>query len=168
MRKQMLLAVMLVFVAAIAWSAETSQPKTDKVKAAVLKAIDDYWKAYESKDLDKAMAMTAPGFFGYGTGKDEKAVGIEQLKQSMARDFTQAKSISVQRTLAGFGRSGAIAWTAHEVIFKVQTDKGDVRMEGRLSMVLQKKGGKWLVEHTHFSAPLAEQQEGQSYPAAAK
>jgi len=168
MRKQILLAVMLAFVTAIAWSAETSQLKTDKVKAAVLKAIDDYWRAYESKDLNKVMAMTAPGFFGYGTGKDEKAVGIEQLKQSLARDFTQAKSISVQRTLAGFGRSGAIAWTAHEVIFKVQTDKGDVRMEGRLSMVLQKKGGKWLVEHTHFSAPLAEQQEGQSYPAATK
>ena len=163
-----MLAAMLVFVAATACNAGTAQTKADKVKTAVLAALDNYWKAYELKDLNTVMAMTSPDVFGYGSGKDEKAVGIEALKKSMARDFAQAKSISVQRTLEGFGSSGSVAWTAHEVVFKVQTDKGEVRMEGRLSMVLQKKEGKWLVELTHFSVPLPEQPEGQSYPASPK
>ena len=168
MRKILLLIAIFALTAVIALSAGMPLTKADKIKAAVTAALDNYWKAYESKDLEKVMSLTAPDFFGYGTGRDEKAVGIDQLKKQMERDFAQAGSIALQRTIAGFGFSGNVAWTAHDVVFVSQTGKGEVRMEGRMSSVLRKEGGKWLVGHIHFSMPLAGQQEGQSYPAPAQ
>jgi len=36
-------------------------------------------------------------------------------------------------------------------------------MPARVSIVLENRGGKWLIVHSHFSTPAAGQQEGYSF-----
>ncbi|MCX5795249.1 MAG: nuclear transport factor 2 family protein [Elusimicrobia bacterium] len=137
-------------------------------KAPALAAIDAYWQAYAAKDAAKLLTMTAPDYFGYGTGKDEQVSSREQFQKSLARDFAQAKSISVKLTLLGFGHSGRVAWAAHGLEYIAQTETGEVKMEGRLTSVLVQKNGKWLLQHSHFSTPQSGQEEGRSFPAPKK
>ena len=165
--KRMLLTAALLLCGSACFAeakAPAKMDKTDRVKASVMAAVDDYWKAYESKDLGKVLALTAPDYFGYGTGKDEKVVGIDQFKKALTRDFEQAKSLAVKRTLVGIGCSGSVAWVAYDAEFTAQTDQGEVKMAARITSVLLKKGGKWIVQHSHFSVPLPTQAEGRSYP----
>ena len=56
------------------------------------------------------------------------------------------------------------AWAATDATFKAQVGEEELTLEGRLTLVLENRGGKWLIVQGHFSLPAAAQAEGESFP----
>jgi len=132
-----------------------------EVEAAIQKMTD----AYKTRRLNDLMGCFAPDsdVVVYGTGVDEKRVGPEQIQSQVERDWSQADSIEMSFTSKSISAAGNVAWAAMDGAFNLRADGQDAAIPARVSFVLEKRDGKWLIVHSHFSTPAAGQEEGSSF-----
>jgi ketosteroid isomerase-like protein len=119
--------------------------------------IDRYSSAWSSLNPDNAAPL-------YAKNADLVFYDIAPLKYTGWAEYDQG----VRKVLGGFeslkltpnndlkvARRGNIAWTT--VTFHLSAkQKGGAQMEMdcRHTAIWEKRGGKWLIVHEHFSAPL--------------
>jgi len=131
----------------------------------IIAALGRYKTAYSKKDENMLLAATDAGFFGFGSGPDEKVGNTEELKKQLHRDFAQCEDLDIDfGPMEVAGDDGNVAWCAAECIISATVGGERQRLQGRMTVVLRKTGGKWLFAHTHFSVPDRRQSEGRSFP----
>jgi ketosteroid isomerase-like protein len=118
------------------------------------------------QDMDGLMACFAPDSESvmFGTGADEKRIGLAEIRFQAQRDWDQADAISMAFDWMSVSAAGPVAWVATDGAFKIRAGDQAFAMPARGTFVLEKRAGQWLVVHSHFSAPAAGQEEGESYP----
>jgi ketosteroid isomerase-like protein len=84
------------------------------------------------------------------TGWAEYNAGIRQVFASFASaKFTPQQDLKVMRR-------GTVAWTTVTWHLAGKKKTGEaVELDGRHSAIWENRGGKWLIVHEHFSAPLS-------------
>ena len=138
--------------------------KDADIKAEIRAALASYQTGYSRKNIKMLLDATDPGFFGFGSGPDEKVSSAEALKLQLERDFAQSGELSMDfgpMTIAG---DGNVAWCAGDCIISAEVGGQRISLDGRMTAVLRRAGDKWLFAHTHFSIPDRGQQAGQSFP----
>lgn len=100
----------------------------------------------------------------YGTGKDEKRIGREAIRQQCLRDWAQSDSASIEFTWMNSEGTDGLAWTASDVLIQASIQGQPAKFEGRLTTLWENENGSWQLVQWHFSLPAAEQEQGQSYP----
>lgn len=98
----------------------------------------------------------------YGTGADEKRIGLEQIRAQVERDWAQTESISMTFSWISISAAGPIAWAAIDGTFDFRADGQEGRLPARVSFVLERRDDHWSIVHAHFSTPSQVQDEGQS------
>lgn len=86
-----------------------------KTEAAVMDAFNTLWKAYETREGDRLSSMFVPDpdVLLYGTGADEKRIGLAEIKAQFERDWSQSEAASLRfdwhsvSTAGGGGISGS-------------------------------------------------------------
>lgn len=138
--------------------AKTSQEIEDVLKR--------YAQGYAKKDVGTLMEIMAPDedLIFIGTGKDEWVQGSTELKKGFERDLSQAESIKVDFGDLPISAAGNVAWTSTMMTMHAEINGEILVLEGRLSVVFEKRENKWLIVQLHFSIPATEQEEGQSFP----
>jgi hypothetical protein len=135
-------------------------------EATVIGTLNDFMRDWESRDKDAILSHFAPGttLSLYGTGADERRVGLDEIKFQLERDFAQSESLRCVLDWNLVGISEPVAWVASDVTihFKM-TGQDEMAFPARLSTVLQNYDGRWLFEHFHLSVAAANQEEGQSF-----
>ena len=106
-----------------------------------------------------------PDVVMYGTGADEKRVGLAQIQAQAERDWSQAEAAAVTYESIAVSAAGAVAWAAADAAFRLKAAGQEMTLPARITFVLEKREAQWLVVHAHFSVPAAGQAEGESYPA---
>jgi ketosteroid isomerase-like protein len=139
-----------------------------KTKADILKTIREMGKAYGRLDAEGVLAFYAPDpdLVVIGSGADEVYVGPKQAKRGLRRDLSQAFRVKVRLSKVRLSAAGKVAWLAANCRFTAHVAGCDVVMDGRLTAVLEKRKGRWLIVQYHFSMPYAGQAAGQSFPGA--
>ncbi|MFN2203177.1 MAG: nuclear transport factor 2 family protein [Caldilineaceae bacterium] len=135
-------------------------------EATVIGALSALLEAWESRDIDAMMAYFAPSptLMLYGTGADEKRVGLDEVRMQAERDISQSESLSVSLDWNMVGIGGNVAWTASDVTIHFKAPgQPAVEFPARLTTVLQEYDGRWLFEQFHLSVAAANQDEGQSF-----
>lgn len=134
--------------------------------AAVLGTVRAFMAAYEDKDVDGVMAHIAPDqdVVLIGTGADEKRIGPEQARQQVLRDHAQTDKIAMRLSDPMVSARGEVAWLTGDVTFDGVAGGEAFAIPGRLTAVFEKRDGNWLMVNSHFSAPMADQAEGDSFP----
>jgi uncharacterized protein (TIGR02246 family) len=99
----------------------------------------------------------------YGTGADEKRIGLEQIRAQVERDWSQSETAAMAFTWTSVSAAGMVAWVAVDGAFKFRVGGQDIALAARISFVLEKRAAKWLIVHAHFSTPASGQEEGQSF-----
>jgi len=134
---------------------------TTEVQATIKKFTD----AYQARNLQAVLDCFVPDadLVLYGTGADEKRVGPEQLRAQVERDWAQSDSIALSFGWTSISAAGPVAWLAMDGSFTVRAGGNDMTVPARASFVLENRGGKWLIAHSHFSTPAAGQAEGHSF-----
>lgn len=127
--------------------------------------LDEMIQAYDTRDMNKVMNcfFPDPDMVMYGTGKDEKRVGIHQVKTQVNRDWEQSESTRLSYEWISVSASGNVAWIAADVKFEVKASGQNFLLEGRLTSVLERRNGKWGIVQAHFSLPNTGQEEGESF-----
>jgi uncharacterized protein (TIGR02246 family) len=130
--------------------------KADSVTEKAVKAIlDKFAESYARRDLKSAMSLIAPDadVIIYGTGADEKRVGQEAIKAQFERDWAQIEDPGLEYNRISISAAGNVAWVAIDAVLKAKVDGQNLRFQSRITMVLEKRGDRWLIMQGHFSFP---------------
>ncbi len=122
-------------------------------------------KAYENHDLNKIVDSYTPNAVVIGTGKNEIFQGRKQIAEAFKREFAQHTNatIGIKRISIALKNNLAIASYLLKANVQLPNSKS-FQSELRLSLVLLKDHQNWRIVQSHLSAPLADQQAGQSFP----
>lgn len=136
-----------------------------QTSAGVRAALDDWADSYVRRDISRLLAAIAPDddVVMYGTGPDEKRIGLNAIRAQAERDWAQtdAAAFSMQEPI--IGSCGPVAWAAADMAFEVEVGGERMAFPGRFTGVFEQRAGRWLVVQAHFSLPAA-QGEGESVP----
>jgi len=137
-----------------------------KTESEVLSSLNKHFKAYENRDLDAVLSLYAKddGVIAYGSGADEKRVGLKEIKKQIERDFEQSESVSVKIEWSSVSATGSVAWVADDVSMAVKHEGREMRLPARFTGVLEKRDKRWYWMQSHFSLPAAGQAEGKYFP----
>jgi ketosteroid isomerase-like protein len=135
-------------------------------EAAVKSVLDGLAENYKTRNLEGLLAGFAPDpdVVMYGTGADEKRVGLAQVKAQAERDWSQSDSISIKYKWMSVSASGPAAWVAADAAFVLKSAGESFSLPARTTFVLEKRGNNWLIVHAHFSFPASGQEAGESFP----
>jgi uncharacterized protein (TIGR02246 family) len=139
-----------------AFSADTGQV------AAVRAVLDTVVKAWETGDAALfASAMAHDGdMVAFGTDAAERFVGWDVLKASADKQFATytGTKVAVKHRDIKVGAGGNAAWAAEVLDLSTRSGSEPVTVPGmRVTTVLEKRGGRWLIVHFHYSVPVAGQ-----------
>lgn len=127
--------------------------------------IKRFTDAYAERDLEVFLGCFAPDadVVLYGTGADEKCVGMEAVRVQVERDWSQSECAAMLFTWISVSSAGSVAWAAVDGTFAFRVDGEDITLPARGSLVLERRDGQWLILHAHFSTPVSSQEEGRSF-----
>ena len=135
-------------------------------EAAVIGALNEMMIDFEERNLDAAMSHFAPSatLSMFGTGADEKRVGLDDIRAQLERDWSQSASLTFNLDWNLVGISGRVAWIASDITIQFAVPgQPEMAFPARMTNVLQDYDGRWLIEHSHLSVAAASQQEGESF-----
>lgn len=137
-----------------------------QTESAVMATLNQLAEGYATRELERVMSVFAPDpvVLVYGTGADEKRVGLDEIRMQVQRDWSQAESTSLTYDWTLVSAAGDVAWVAADATFHVRAGEQAMSLPARLTMVLQKRADRWLVMQGHFSFPAQGQSEGESFP----
>lgn len=126
----------------------------DQDTRAVLDVHDTFWQAYAQRDLDRRFAVCAPDVTFIGTGPHERASGIAQYRAMNAKGVEQfPHPFVIEMPRLEVRVHGDAAWVECDSVWKKTEAARCVVDEIRLTTVLKRVNGWWLVAHVHGSTP---------------
>jgi uncharacterized protein (TIGR02246 family) len=127
----------------------------------VRNVLDTMIRAQEAGNWELFASCFAPSSkaLHIGTDLDEYWVGWNAFQQFMKNAITERRGCQIHEksTHINFSQDGNVAWYTQLTDTCIET-KGDmIRIEGfRHTGVMERFNNRWLVVHTHFSAPIIE------------
>ena len=138
----------------------------EQTTSEVKKVLIHFGEAFSRRDMGRQSALLAPDpdvtFFG--TGADEERVGLSEIKDQILRDWAQSESAFIDWTQLSVSAQGNVAWVAAHVTLKARASGREMAFPGRITVVMDKRDGQWLIVQWHMSVPMAGQEEGHSFP----
>jgi ketosteroid isomerase-like protein len=116
-------------------------------------------------DLVRAAFAADPDVVMYGTGADEKRIGLKQIEAQVERDWSQSESTAIKYGWTSVSAAGSVAWVATDVAFELKSGGQQAMLPVRATFVLAKRGEDWQIVQGHFSFAAAGEAEGESFPA---
>ena len=137
-----------------------------KIHDEVTLTLKGMFEAYAKRDLNGVLAFWAPDpdVRLIGSGADEKSVGLNAFAKILRRDWEQSDAVSVELKDVAVSTAEAVAWFTADITFRGKINVDSFDMPGRLTGVMEKRKGNWLLMQMHFSVPSSEQAAGQSWP----
>jgi ketosteroid isomerase-like protein len=137
-----------------------------QTEAAVLATLEQFKLAYEHRDVERLLALFAPDadVVLFGTGADEKRIGLAEIRVQAERDWAQSEAFTVEWGWHSVSTAGTVAWVAVDVTGHIRMGGQQVHLPLRLTAVLERRGANWLWVQAHASVPAEGQAEGESFP----
>ena len=152
-----LLSIPIFFL--LFFSCSTDKIDLESERQQVMKVLDDFVLAHETKNLDllSSCFLDKPDILILGTDKDELWVDTKSMADAQKRAYETFDKIklSVRDKVLKMDSAGKIAWFYMKVNWFVES-KGekykfdDVRTTG----VLENVGGTWRIVQIHTSLPV--------------
>jgi ketosteroid isomerase-like protein len=137
-----------------------------KTGAAVKSVLDKVAEGYAKRDLALLQAAFAPDpdVVMYGTGADEKRIGLAEIQVQAERDWSQTEAAAVTFGWTSVSAAGSVAWVATDAALNLKAGGQDMNLPVRITFVLERRGEDWLIVQAHFSLAASTQVEGESFP----
>lgn len=124
---------------------------------AVMKILEDLSNSFASRHLQRSLDLCATDadVILLGSEAGEKAIGRNELKNFLKRLFSRPMSYSLEWNWHSVSVESSVAWIVAEGLVHVRIANKHLSTPYHLTMVLVKRGGKWLIMHWHGSEPIS-------------
>ena len=138
----------------------------ETTETAVRAVLDKVAEGYTKRDISLLLSAFAPDpdVVMYGTGADEKRIGLTEIQVQAERDWSQTEDAALTYKWISVSAAGSVAWAATDAAFQLKDDGQEMTLPVRITVVVEKRGEQWLIVQGHFSLPAAGQAEGESFP----
>ncbi|HVP94649.1 MAG TPA: nuclear transport factor 2 family protein [Methanoregulaceae archaeon] len=136
---------------------------SQQTRIQVQDTLDRFALYYNRKDKDKVLSLIDPSITGFGTGADEKAIGIDEYRKFLARDMAQCDKVSIEFSDVHIFGEGTVAWVACGSTIRADKDERTSIIVMRATFVLRGTGHDWLITHLHLSVPDRDQKDGEAF-----
>ncbi len=141
-----------------------------QTETAVMASLNKLFQAYKERDLKAITALLAPDpdLVVLGPGPDEEervgwvagSLGLAETQTQLERVWSQSEASSIEITWSAVSAAGSVAWVAAHVTRHWKAGK-EQSISGRLSAVLEKRKGRWLLLQLHLSLPYGLEFDGE-------
>ena len=166
--KKLLMVISLVLVLCFVFSCQQGEEVAEEVepvvdleaeKTSVKAVIDQFTQSIEVEDIELFSKLHAhdADMVIFGTDAAENFVGWETWKDAMSRMFEsfEESEISVNDLSIKVNETGKAAWATAIYDWTLKTMGEPIDIKGmRISLVLEKRNGNWLICHMHGSMPV--------------
>src|SRR5215831_15734695 len=108
-----------------------------KTEAAVKAVLDKVAAGYARRDM--ALLRTAfapdPDVLMYGTGADEKRLGLAEIQVQAERDWSQTETASLTYKWISVSAAGSVAWAATDAVLEVKAGGQSMTLPLRITFV---------------------------------
>src|SRR3990172_9196486 len=106
-----------------------------KTHAAVMIVLNKLADSYTKRDLAGLESIIAadPDVLMYGTGADEKRIGVAEIKAQAQRDWSQTEAAAIRYNWTLVSGTGTVAWAAADVTFKLKAGGQEMVFPGRMT-----------------------------------
>ena len=156
-------ALILFVVVILAINGCAEKVDLEAEKAQVQSVLDQWVQAVETEDIDLYMKTFAKDadMVTFGTAAADRWVGWEPLREHATEVFQAFDDIdlSFRDIVIKVHASGKVAWFSliFDETWVAQEEPGSLE-GGRLTGVLEKRDGNWVVVQFHASMPVAEEE----------
>jgi len=131
-------------------------------KVAVKTVLDEWIHCFETEDMESVSKIIAPDddLVVFGTDAAEHFIGWEPFKESLQNQFDAAENVdaSIREEVVKVHKSGEAAWISCLLDMEVTSLGESFSLEGmRLTGVMEKRNGNWVIVQLHVSVPVAGQ-----------
>ena len=156
------LFVLFVVVVFLGLSACTQKVDLEAEKAQVKTVVDQLEQLFETEDMDLFSRIYAhdSDMVIFGTDAAERFVGWEAVKESFQQSFASFENtkLTVKDQVIKVHQSGEVAWFSEIMDWDLVAQGQPVTIQGtRLTGVLEKRNGNWVIVQVHASVPVAGQ-----------
>ncbi len=132
-----------------------------KIQDEIMAVMDAFCSAYEQRDMAAVLDCMArdDDVITFGAGDDERSQGLEELKEQLARDWSESDEATLEIGKHSVSCAGCCAWIAALAVIHVRLDDEVFDYDTRLTAVFEKRGDKWLIMHWHLSLPVIDEHE---------
>jgi len=136
-----------------------------KTENEVMDTVKHCFDAFVKRDLNGFLSFfaTDPDVVVIGTGRDEKCIGIDEIKAIIGRSFSQFEDGRFEFGWHSVSAKGTLAWLVTDVTLYVKIGKREIVEPLRLTCILEKRGDKWFIVQSHDSLPAVGQKEGEAF-----
>ena len=133
-----------------------------KSKTEAKAVVNEMIQAFESKDMDLFSKITAhdADMVNFGTDAAERWVGWDALKEAVEKQFASFDKIklTVRDQSVKVDPSGNAGWFSEVVDWDIVAQGKPTHIEGsRITGVVEKRDGRWIIVQFHISVPVAAQ-----------
>ncbi len=135
-------------------------------ETAVFETLEEYARAYCSKDLDRLMGLFVEGeaISLIGTGGDELCAGRAEIATIFSRNFAEATATRFEWGWKDIAIHGDVAVVAIALTIHLVADGETLSVPIRWTISLIKIGKDWKWIHRNASAAASSQDDGAAYP----
>jgi ketosteroid isomerase-like protein len=125
---------------------------TEKAVMVILQNFND---ALAGKQVEQLLSLFAPDadVFLLGSEEGEKAIGHRELEDFFRRIFSRFTAFYFEWKWHLVSMESSVAWVFTEGLVHAKTVDQTLEAPYRSTMVLVKRGDKWLIMHAHGSRP---------------
>jgi len=140
-----------------------ADPKTE---AAVMSVVSQFIEAFNTHDINSGLELFAsdPDVVFIGTGRDEKCIGLAEIKTELERAFAQSEQSLIKIGWYSVSAASSVAWGTADAVIHATVSGQEISFPVRLTTVLEQRSGRWLIVQLHASMPAAGQREGEAWP----
>ena len=122
----------------------------------VLLVIDAFFAAYSKRDLPGCIALFVPDpdVVLIGTESDERLVGPDAIGERFRSDWSRTDEMSMEMTWHSLSGTADVCWLAAEIMVNVSADGNKLQLPARISVVLERRAGRWLIAYWHASIAM--------------
>src|ERR1700686_2982574 len=97
----------------------------------------EFSDAYHAQDLATLLCFYAPDadVVVIGSTKDEKCMGLTEIREAYERDFGQSNPVLLEFTWISVSNMGPICWVAAECLAHASSEEEAISLPARLTAV---------------------------------
>ena len=130
----------------------------EQTRAEVMAAVDELFAAYAARDIERLQAGFSPDsdMVNFGVGGDtERRTGLAGLYHEFEGEWAVTEESSCELGWHSLSAAGSVAWLVADAYLRWKvTGQEPESGAARLTMVFQRREGRWLCMHKHFSVPV--------------
>jgi ketosteroid isomerase-like protein len=155
-RKASLFVVIFIVIAGLltVFPVNLSHLRNAEPKIEIQAVLTKFNESYRKKDVEGLMALysDALGVIAIGSEKLENCIGRDAIAAAYKKEFSECGEIkSVEHNTRSLIISREIASLAADRYITVMRNDKEIRIAGRLTVVLHKIHDHWFFIQTHFS-----------------